>query len=902
MLCVAERLGFSKSIRLLPAVSAEQRWLLKMSLSAAGTLYILAHISISFGCVLYTGTCPRRLSVADGLSFLFYMNHLPWPRNDEVPPLEIPYVCHDIPDFDGLDFLEYPSRCGWSRPEDKFRWILAPPSVTAARAQNWLFFGLLQVFLGRWFDKNDFIAESNHFEHGRLDTTVLPLRCSDMLRSVQPDGRASNGAPSRDVLKARWNRAYMEAKLHLEFLDMHMNMHPDESLELVAAPIPVLLESLARVAQKVFWRLDEDSLPIMVDSSPIPGKLAICQMLDLGWCKAQVASLFRLYSPFMNHYLSRLPRRHLNSHENGCSWESCMANNVNEDSYKTHHTRESCCCQFIGPDPRRVAELIHENRIPLVRLRMETGRPKLDIFAAESHTKYASISHVWAGGLGNFKENKLPICQLSRLYEQLRELDRFRPPKPKFPLYQVPRWAEKYLHYYSRVESAITRVTVMIQLAGRKYLCLARVRKPEAVCFWMDTLCIPVHPNDRPLRMKAINNMNLTYAAAERCLVLDPELQQIAMKELTLTQLNAHVLCCTWLTRSWTFQEARLSRAWYAQFADGFYDPNSQANTSLHYYMYSIWNIYKSDAHHLDSKMISWYHKMPAMWQTEETDVYAGSTSMLPHGESTNFIMVWNHLVSRSTSKMEDVNSILANTLDLSAGQILALPSQQRMKAIFKAQKSLPASVLFNKANKIDDPSCRWVPWYPEATYLDGGGGALMPTQDGFLLVRVEDEGNPVGFLVSPSVPRHQKSRLVDPLDPSNVLWIQSFQEPKGPATNWEAPMEPSAIAVMYLVGDLRNSLQQQSVARPYRGARFAVRRREGRTWHLVYEYSFSYSHTKRWSYDDGEETYHKVHVEGRTDEKDEFHIDSGESGPQSSSPLSNKRSNKHISLSLLLP
>lgn len=70
MLCIAERLGFSISIRLLPAVSGEQRLLLKMSFSA-GTLYILVHISISFGCVLYTGTCPRRLSVADGLSFLF---------------------------------------------------------------------------------------------------------------------------------------------------------------------------------------------------------------------------------------------------------------------------------------------------------------------------------------------------------------------------------------------------------------------------------------------------------------------------------------------------------------------------------------------------------------------------------------------------------------------------------------------------------------------------------------------------------------------------------------------------------------------------------------------------------------------------------------------------------------
>ncbi|KAI4254567.1 MAG: hypothetical protein L6R42_007141 [Xanthoria sp. 1 TBL-2021] len=799
------------------------------------------------------------------------MNHLPWPRNDEIPPLEIPYVCHDVPDFDGLDFLEYPFRCGWSTPEDKFRWIHAPPSVTGKRAQNWLFFGLLQVFLGRWFDKDDFIAQSHQFENGRLDTTLLPLRCSDLVRSVHHDGRASNGALSHAALKARWNSAYMEAKLHLEFLDMHMNMETDERLRLVTAPMPILLQSLGRVANEVFWRRDEDSPPMCV-ADPLPGKLALWQMLDLKWCKAQVRSLYHLYSPFLNHYLSGLPRRHLNSHDRGCSWESCVANNVNEESYKTHHTRESCCCQFIGPDPRRIAELIYENRIPLVKLHMDAGQPKLDIVAAESNTKYASLSHVWAGGLGNFKENKLPTCQLSKLYGQLSELDRFRPPKPKLPLYKVPQWAEKYLQYYSQVESAIAKITVMIQLARRRCRSLAGLGEPEAVCFWMDTLCIPVHPDDKPLRMKAINNMNLTYAAAERCLVLDPELQQISMKELTLTQLNAHVLCCTWLTRSWTFQEARLSRAWYAQFEDGLYDPNSQANASLHYHLYSEWNIYKSDAHNLDSEMISWYNNMPAMRQT---DIIDSQASRFIHDDLYNFIMIWNHLVSRSTSKKEDVNSILANTLDLSAGQILALPSQQRMKAVFKAQKRLPAGLLFNTANKIDDPSCRWVPWYPEQTLLSYAYGVLTPTQDGFLFESVGKEGYPVGFLVSPSVPRHQKIRLVDPSDSSNVMWIKSNQEPKGPATNWKAPSDLPTIAVMYLIGDLRTSLQQQSVVCRHAGARFAVRRREGRTWHLVYEYSFFYSHMKRWYHDEGEETYHTIHVEERTDEDAEFHIDS---------------------------
>ncbi|KAL8786584.1 MAG: hypothetical protein Q9213_002721 [Squamulea squamosa] len=644
----------------------------------------------------------------------------------------------------------------------------------------------------------------------------------------------------------------MEVILHLDVLHMHMNMETDEMLRLVAAPIPILLQSLARVAIKIFLR-DKDPPP-MCEVDPPPGLLPLWQLLDLQWCEAQAGSLYRLYSPFLVHYVSGIP-----------------PNNVNEDSYKTQHTQEGCTCLFKGPNPRYVAELIDHNRIPLVRLRVVAGRPELSLVAADANTKYVSLSHVWAGGLGNFRENRLPSCQLLKLHEQLSELDKYRPPEPRMSSFKVPQWIGKYLQYYTQIKRDIIKSATVLQKALESFWVLAESGEPETVCFWMDTLCIPVHPDDRALRIKAINNMNLIYAAAERCLVLDPELQQIAMKNLTLTQLNAHVLCSTWLTRSWTFQEARLSRAWYAQFADGFYNPNSEANASLHYHLYGEARMDKSDAYNLDSELISWYNNMPAMRQT---DNLVNQIIGFLYDTDYKFIMAWNHLVSRSTSKMEDVNIILANTLDLSAGEVLALPSQQRMKAILKVQDRLPTALLFNVAHKIDDPSCRWVPWYPEKTRLSTGYGVLKPTRDGFLLMSVENKGNPVGFLVDPSIPRYQRIRLVDPSDSLKVLWITFDQEPNGPCIGFKAPSEPPAVAVMYLIGDLRRSLQRRSVKADYCGARFSVRKREGRTWHLVYEYTFSYSHIKRWYYKDGEETYHTVQAEKRTDEDAEFHID----------------------------
>ncbi|KAL9586213.1 MAG: hypothetical protein Q9203_003934 [Teloschistes exilis] len=289
----------------------------------------------------------------------------------------------------------------------------------------------------------------------------------------------------------------------------------------------------------------------------------------------------------------------------------------------------------------------------------------------------------------------------------------------------------------------------------------------------MDTLCIAVNPQYRDLRQKAIGNVALTYAAAERCLVLDPELQRIEMKELNVLQFNAHVFCSTWLTRFWTFQEARLSRAWFAQFADGFYNPNSRANWVFHRRLYGDKNIYRSDAQALESDAIDWYHNMPAVRQKE---AIKNQALRLLNDVAYRFITVWNQLCSRSTSKPKDVHGILANTLDLRAEEVLELPLQDRMKAILKAQESLPVSLIYSSDIKIKDSTCHWVPLHPEQSRLSELGGSLTQTMDGFLLDT--DHAKSVAFLVDPSLPRGDKIRLGYAKD-ADPLWITFNTEPQ---------------------------------------------------------------------------------------------------------------------------
>ncbi|KAI4280821.1 MAG: hypothetical protein L6R35_005819 [Caloplaca aegaea] len=801
------------------------------------------------------------------------MNHLPWPKNGDVPPPEPPYVCEGELDYDGFEYQGFPFRRGWSRPEAKFQWMNCAPTLIAKRAQVWLYFGLLKVFLGRSFRKQDFISLSHHSNSWILNSRTFPARFPNLVSSIKNGSIASIiGYSSREDLREQWNEAYLEAKLHLEVLNVHMNdsSASDEILRLVAAPIAILLQSLQRVAQEIFW-LDDDP-PAMCGTNQVPAKLSLWMMLDANRCQAQVGTFFQLYSPFLNHYVSGLPcHASQNDHEQ-CSWDGCVGNNVREASYKTQHVQQMCSCNFIGPDPHQLHHLVRNNAIPLVELNIVSGQPKIKLVPAQLGTRYVTLSHVWAGGLGNFKENRLPICQLLRLYDLLNRLDNFRPSSPEFIVFQFQRavWftlaTRALLRTWALLSTASMRVWALIAQVVRGDNSNNEAKLCRPMYFWMDTLCVPVDPQESPLRRKAIGNMALIYAAGQRCLVLDPELQHISMDGLTLTQLNAHVLCSTWLTRSWTFQEAKLSREWCAQFEDGLYNPNCTENAALHRRLQNDWVLHQDDAHSLASEIIGWYHDMPAVRQLSIT---ANQSARLLSDATNSFITVWNHLVSRSTSKMEDVHGIMANTLDLSAVEILALPVQERMKAILRTQESLPAALIYNSAPKINDTRCRWVPLYPHETYFSDLYGVLIPSTNGFLLDK--SRGNPVGFLVDPSVPRFEKICLAESCG-SSPLWITFLAEPDGPPVSFEAPGD--TLKVCYVVGHLEKSTKYQDLGRRSAGARFALRKVEGKTLRLVYEYSFLYSHQPRKHFE-SRETFETISAE-RTDADAEFCVESG--------------------------
>ncbi|KAI8626904.1 hypothetical protein F5Y19DRAFT_194149 [Xylariaceae sp. FL1651] len=59
------------------------------------------------------------------------------------------YACQDEPGYDGLDFATYPIRRGWTTSDDPYGWCLSSKDLCdlTARAQSWLYFGLLEAWL-----------------------------------------------------------------------------------------------------------------------------------------------------------------------------------------------------------------------------------------------------------------------------------------------------------------------------------------------------------------------------------------------------------------------------------------------------------------------------------------------------------------------------------------------------------------------------------------------------------------------------------------------------------------------------------------------------------------------------------------------------------------------------------
>lgn len=183
--------------------------------------------------------------------------------------------------------------------------------------------------------------------------------------------------------------------------------------------------------------------------------------------------------------------------------------------------------------------------------------------------------------------------------------------------------------------------------------------------------------------------------------------------------------------------------------------------------------------------------------------------------------------------------------LGFSAGELLELPYEERMKAILCTQTTLPLMLLYNSGARIQDLDNRWVPSYPEGT-VRTRLGYLEVTSNGLLFDHTTARFE--GFLVSSSTSPSTKFCLsVLPNGSAELLWASPSDKDTG--LIFEAS---TRIATCYILGedDYSRSALRDRIGRVltghHDGARFALQRREGNILHLLYEYPVGFRYTRK--------------------------------------------------------
>lgn len=267
-------------------------------------------------------------------------------------------------------------------------------------------------------------------------------------------------------------------------------------------------------------------------------------MLGRGWCFHQIEYLAKIYQLPVLFRLARLDRKaqRPEDHRPCLKEKACIAyNSPQTETYETKHA--SNCpgtnCTMIKVPYEDLARIIRSGGVPLVSIHEHSD----DGFMISVHRRkfrgdYITISHVWADGLGNPRENALPRCQiklLQSLFDHEKDVG----------------WSGGWVKH---LDSMI--------FGGRNLRML-----------WMDTLCIP--PKDTSLRAQCIDAMASIYAGSSRTFVLDKELMAIPMTpnfdELCILEQKT---CSVWMSRSWTLQEAILPEDCVFQLHGAIFQPS----------------------------------------------------------------------------------------------------------------------------------------------------------------------------------------------------------------------------------------------------------------------------------------------------------------------------------------
>jgi hypothetical protein len=592
------------------------------------------------------------------------MDHLPYPENPALPPLQIPYLCDGVEDDD----LQFPHLLTRGTPNDgaaeASTWFDCEPDVAARRAQHWIYFGLLRHIFG-----SDLLCENFRTTSSTSQGYTISLK--SLLMSNPPRSLSKN------FVRSQLNNVCEQALLEIQNLGQHSSTLTD--LVYISVYFLVWTFSTAFCGNLPSTFRDQNILRFLE-----------ARMRSAGWCPHWTRQYCRRYSAVMIHYIAAMSPPGSRTHES-CTTQSCVAHSTSTSDYITRHRNPNCVCSLQGPPVEDITAIIRANRIPVIRLTpSKNGQIEVKAFEFVFGKPFVAISHVWSDGLGNPILNALPQCQLRYIFSKLEQIGN-----------------TSYYDVDDAIQYWITRGTA--EVSNSRYI-------------WMDTLCIPVGAEHADLRRGAINKMAQVYSSAQHVLVLDSSMENTAFEDVSKLTATLRIQTCTWMTRCWTYQEACLARNFYFSLKDRVFNPRR-----LEMIQYPASGLSKTVLEE------SLEYEATLNFMTLPNIIDLSSLQLRHHSQwQATFFEIWSEISIRDTTQSDDLHSILAVLLNLSAKEIISLPLDLRTKAIFRAQPALPLSMLFHSwpDGTLVSTACPWVPLFPSG-HMDDRYGNMYWTPDG---------------------------------------------------------------------------------------------------------------------------------------------------------------------------
>ncbi|KAF2222405.1 hypothetical protein BDZ85DRAFT_127531 [Elsinoe ampelina] len=608
----------------------------------------------------------------------------------------------------------------WSgKPVDLRQW-----SATDPRGQQLLNTHFLNPVLAEWTLNYQVLTGKARLEHTNYLRRLLSFvaRICDACVIGESDERGTTSSPSEGMTS------------ELELIKF--------SIRILVATLELCLESVTPVLNGKETQNCRTTLRELIDLDDERLRL----LALAGWCPHQVRLIWSNYAWLTALYLLSLERtqRVADEHLPCLDQVSCSANALNMASYKSRHRSKDCGCLPVTVDEKLTSHSIQQGEVPLVVSAsgqdLEDGQVNFE--NRKASTRYMTVSHVWADGLGNPFKNSMPSCEFEQLQHQLREMPKSHNTQQFDVLGYKIDWPRQS---FERADAT---------------------RTPPV---WIDALCIPVYHVYAPQRRKAIAQMASIYAGAEQNLVLDRELQAHRLSGASATEILARVIVSNWMTRCWTLQEGVLSRECVFQFADGAIDPmktwssggprfirynGNNTFPTVHQYLerfiygdlYNIlWNKLREDTKtsnrpegkyrslldgraldHEEAKARHTALKRITMDRNNDSDENHFRMLATSASRCEKLVSAWNELAQRSTTKKEDVATILANLMDFHVygvqringdGQADKLVSSSvsalRMRSMLLSFEELPLSLLSQEGWAEQPHGLTWIPIAP---------------------------------------------------------------------------------------------------------------------------------------------------------------------------------------------